>query len=555
MKEEYLGRPLPECRRPLFWDLLPWEKEAYNRRQRYAFPPSDLIGSLLHLYFAHVHPTIPILHRPSFMRFVAEGLHTENIAFGGTLLSVLAVASRYSDDPRVFVDGETSLSAGWKFYEQIQIPRKFFEPTIHEVQMYLLLSLYASGTSVPQASWLYLGLGVRCLQRRSDYRRKPDGQRSSPNDELWKRAFWSFVIFDRTTSAFLGQPMGMQLDDYDVEFPLEVDDEYWDQGLTQPSGQLSQLSYFLCHIRVCEILGDASRRLYGTKKSRILMGWDGPDWEQRAVAELDSTMNDFLDSIPSHLKWDPESPPHGLFFDQSVTLHVSYNFILIAIHRPYIQKMTTLAAPSLFICARAARAIINTTYIWLKTRQRLPQPCLTNPVFVSGIVLVLCMLGAKRSGLSANQEKDLAHIVTAMDILKVAESRSQSAGRLWEILRELCSLDGALPLNSSTNNKADLVPVTASPTTITESSVAYPADEHLPQPSQPFDFEHHPLPSDQSSGPRPGMSIEQLLADADPLDSMGSILDDEFMSMWMAAPTDVLTISHWDAYIENRNNN
>jgi hypothetical protein len=35
------------------------------------------------------------------------------------------------------------------------------------------------------------------------------------------------------------------------------------------------------------------------------------------------------------------------------------------------------------------------------------------------------------------------------------------------------------------------------------------------------------------------MSIEQLLAETDPLDSMDAIIDDELMSMWMAAPTNM----------------
>jgi hypothetical protein len=42
------------------------------------------------------------------------------------------------------------------------------------------------------------------------------------------------------------------------------------------------------------------RRLYGSKKSKIRMGWDGPDWEQCAVSELDSAMNDFVDTVPPH---------------------------------------------------------------------------------------------------------------------------------------------------------------------------------------------------------------------------------------------------------------
>jgi hypothetical protein len=52
------------------------------------------------------------------------------------------------------------------------------------------------------------------------------------------------------------------------------------------------LTYFVCHIRLCEILGSTLRRLYASNKSRMLMGLIGNDWEQRAVAELDSAMNE-----------------------------------------------------------------------------------------------------------------------------------------------------------------------------------------------------------------------------------------------------------------------
>jgi hypothetical protein len=46
-----------------------------------------------------------------------------------------------------------------------------------------------------------------------------------------------------------------------------------------------------------------------------------------------------------------------------------------------------------------------------------------NPVFIAGIILILNMLGTKPIGLSLDKNKDMAQVVTAMDILKFAESR------------------------------------------------------------------------------------------------------------------------------------
>ncbi|KAJ7206238.1 fungal-specific transcription factor domain-containing protein [Mycena haematopus] len=465
-KDKSLGRPsLKPSRRAFFWEVLPWEKKAYTQQPHYTYPDNDLIDSLLQHYFINIHPFCPILHRPSFERSVAEGLHLTNPQFGGTLLAVLAVASRYSNDPRVFVDGDSSLphSAGWNFANQIGIPRKLFEPSIYEVQMYCILIFYCFGLSEPQAAWMYLGIGIRFLQQRGEHRRKGESHKSSHENELWKRTFWSFVVMDRFLGNLYGRPMGLHPEEYDVDPPLDVDDEYWDQGFSQPPGKPSQLSYFIYSLRIQEITVDVMRRLYGSKKSKLLMGWDGHDWELRTVGELDSAVNNILECVPPHLRWNPEHPPHGTFFDQAAALHISCNYVRITIHRQYIQKAAGLAVPSLSICANAARTIIHTADSWLRKQQRLPAPHFVNPVFVSGIILVLNMLATKRAGIPLDpKSKDLPLVTTAMEILKFAEARLQPVGRLWELLQEIWSLDGSLPRAYPANGERrnDIVPGT-----------------------------------------------------------------------------------------------
>ncbi|KAJ7855898.1 fungal-specific transcription factor domain-containing protein [Mycena olivaceomarginata] len=569
-KDKYEGRP---SRRPLYWEMSPWEKEAHEiRTPRYVYPASDLIASLLHLYWVNVHPTIPILHRHSFDKSVREGLYEKDTAFGSALLAVLGLASRYSNDPRVLIDGH-SLSAGWKFVNQVRILR-LFEPTIYEIQAYCLMSYYALGGSVPQVAWVYIGLGMRFLQQRGEYGRKPKGHQSGPEDELWKRAFWSFAVLERMLCLILGHPMWLHVEHYNVDLPLQVDDEYWDQGFTQPPGKPSELSYFVWHLRLCEIVGDMTRRLYGSKKSKLLLGWDGPDWEQRIAAELDLAMSDFLESIPPHLRWDPVNPPQGIFFDQSATLHLTYNYVRIAIHRPFIHKATgelasQSARTSLSICTSAARAVLHIADAWLSKLQRIPLPSLINPVFISGIILVLNMIATKRAGLSIDE--DLVLVETAMEILKFTEYRLQTVGRLRDLLVELRALDDPLPPNTRVN------PVGASGTstpTVRDSfhsqlpaSTGYsdsvgaggPYASNVPdafysQLPAAAGYTSDVLASEQSQGLRQGGSVEQLIADTK-LYSMDGILDDELLSVWMTAPTDMSNIHHWDAYLENRNIN
>ncbi|KAF7321767.1 Zn(2)-C6 fungal-type domain-containing protein [Mycena kentingensis (nom. inval.)] len=619
VKEEYLGRPIvTQFRRPEFWNQRPWEISANDQRPQYVFPDQQLMNDLIKLYFDNVQPCFPLLHRPTFERSVAKHLHISDHRFGGLVLSVLAVASRFSDDPRVFVpEAKSTLSSGWNFFKQVQIVRKslFDEPSLYEVQNYCLVSLYTLGTSSPQSSWLYVGLGIRFIQERGEHRKKRDGAKPNAETELWKRAFWCLLTLDRTVSSFLGRPSAIHAEDYDVELPLEVDDDYWDHpdpnlAFKQPAGQPSLMTYFICNIRLCEILGSTLRRLYASNKSRILMGLTGRDWEQRAVAELDSAMNEFLGSVPEHLRWDANRT--GVFFDQSATLHTMYYWLQITIHRPYILAPTTLAFPSLAICTSAARSAIHVVDVWLTKMQRVALPAVQTSVFISGVILLLNLFGVKRAGLPIDVGKELAHVSTSMRILKFMETRWQTAGRLWELLQELQAWDGPPPPQRSNNAQApprddmvsaDMCPIMrqqleqalAAEKSVFSNAEGIPTPETTPKPAeavasdntngsfdQPMDVWSDPLlsmsganqaalnTSGSTNVPRPELTIEQLLATtatAQAFPNLGSeneqwtdtalasmMVDDDLMAMWGAAPTGLGNWADWDDYLENRTN-
>ncbi|KAF8206895.1 fungal-specific transcription factor domain-containing protein [Mycena galopus ATCC 62051] len=451
VKEAYLGRPIvTEFRRRESWFMQPWEV-AHEEKPRYVFPERDLIASLVNLYFIYVHPTMPpILHRPSFEQSVAQGHHLHDQHFGALLLAVLAIASRYSDDPRVFVPGSnSSTSCGWQFFNQVQVIRKSLiqVASIYEVQLYCLISVYTLGTSSPQAAWLYVGLGMRFIQERGAHRRKREGHKITAEDELWKRAFWCLLSLERTVCAWLGRPSALHLEEYDVELPLEVDDEYWEhpdpeQAFKQPPGKPSLISYFICHIRLSEILGLTLRGMYASNKSRLLQGLVGDEWEQRVIAELDSAMDEFLASVPDHLRWDPNRPA-GVFFDQSTALQAAYYGLQITIHRSYIRKPTILALPSLNKCTSAARSLIHVVDLWWHRTQRIILVHLNTSIFIAGVILLINLYGVKRAGLPIDVAKELAHVSAAMRILEFNETRFQAAGRLWDMLQQLNSWDGA----------------------------------------------------------------------------------------------------------------
>ena len=114
---------------------------------RFQFPPDDFMPCLIDLYFEQINLFFPLLHRPTFERSVAEGLHHTDYWFGALLLLVCAIGSQYTDDSRVLWEGEVDYrSSGWRWFQQVQLTRQNIPgpPNIYNLQLHCVSSAMAS---------------------------------------------------------------------------------------------------------------------------------------------------------------------------------------------------------------------------------------------------------------------------------------------------------------------------------------------------------------------------------------------------------------------------
>lgn len=461
-------RRMAPCKRPEYWRAHSWVMESLeNPKPHTNFPPEDLMMHLIDRYFTRMDILIPLLHRPTFEKGIADGLHKHDEGFGSTVLLVCALGSRWTDDPRVILPGTNSgHSAGWEWFRQVQWVRRSLlsPPRLYDLQICCLTAMFLHGSSTPQSSWTVIGTGIRLAQDVGAHRRKVyNHNKRTVEDELWKRAFWVLVCLDRYISSALGRPCAIHDEDFDVEMPIEVDDEYWihpdlEQAFKQPPGKPSNATYFNCLLRLNQILAFALRTIYSINKSKAMLGFVGPQWEQHIVAELDSALNKWIDSVPDHLRWDPNRE-NEVYFTQSAMLYASYYHLQIIVHRPFIptpRKPSPLSFPSLAICTNAARSCIRVLDAQCK---RTGHPSVNNmmALFASAIVLLLSIWGGKKAGLVVDADKGMEDVHKAMRMLRTLETKWHVAGRIWDIMYELASA-GDLPLprpSPPANNKRD----------------------------------------------------------------------------------------------------
>ncbi|KAF5338524.1 hypothetical protein D9611_013298 [Ephemerocybe angulata] len=454
LREEFTGeglayvKPSLPMQRPEFWDVPKWmtyNPEIDEEERNYVFPDDDLYPSLIDAYFSRINPFHPLLHQPTFEAQVASGLHRRDSMFAKVFLLVCAHGARFSDDPRVLAEGTTSArSSGWKWFEQVNIMRRnlFNRTVLHELQMHArsfliaglqLYVLYAGSSEMPQGVWAQIGMALRLSQEVGGHRRRRNKDSGLPTaeDELWKRAFWVILSMDRWISQFSGRPCGLQDEDFDLDLPLEVDDEYWESGFSQPEGQPSSMAYFNSYLSLMDILAYAMRLIYSTKRSKFARKGSERS-EQETIAELDAAMNSWMDSVPEHLRWNAQhkSP---LFIKQSSALHATYYWLQIFIHRPFIpspRNPTSGAFPSLAICTNAARSACHVLETFHKL-DTLPHQPFQAIIFSAAAILLLNIWSGKRSGFAPNPRRELEDVQRCMDMLRASETR--------DLLNELAS--------------------------------------------------------------------------------------------------------------------
>nr|GAT58162.1 predicted protein [Mycena chlorophos] len=425
--------PQIQWARPQFWSIKPWEitPEIYVPQ---IFPEPDLLDAFIKLFFLHVNPLVFVLHAPTFHRAVAAGLHLVDQDFGSVVLVVCAVGAKLSDDPRALLEGTSDpLSAGWRWWSQVRpIPASFAQSaTLHQLQVIALTALYLGSSSTPESCWSTIGAGLRMATDVGAHRR----MRSSGDtiqSEMYKRVFWILLLSDAIMSTLLGRPRGAPWQDVDLDYPTPLEGE---DVICRP--------YAACLIKLLQIQTRVQDIIYTTK-----------DWHRRheMVAELDSALNQWADSIPEELRWDPNQP-NPMRLNQSANLYTTYYHTQIQLHRPFIQpkdpSSSATSFPSLAICWNAARSCGHVMEMQCKNGPGLVwSPHISSAMFDSATVLLM-------SGFHRSRPTTDENVLRCLSVLRVYESRFQTAGRLVDILEGMLEVGKMSPSLKRGRNTED----------------------------------------------------------------------------------------------------
>ncbi|KAF6744137.1 fungal-specific transcription factor domain-containing protein [Ephemerocybe angulata] len=429
---------LAKNKRPEFWTVRPWEVIPDPEYPPYVFPEPDLLCHLVEEYFTKSNPMFPLLNRSIFENGVRAGLHLVDDEFGGIVLGVCAVAALYSRDPRILLDvPHAEQSAGFKYYRQLRLSRDSFlrAPTLQELQTHTATATFLRASSRLDKCWHLLGVTLRAVQEIGLNRKQKNDKRSVAQSELCKRVFFCLWSMEQFVGAALGRPSCMRRADYGIDRPIECDDEFWENenpelAFKQPPGRHSEVTFFNRLLDLLDIFDGVQAAIYSVQKPISPKGFSTEEWNERQLAEFDSELNNWYENLPEFLRWDPDAP-NSAFFNQSAKLYISFYWVKILMHRPFIalKNKVTKTFSSMAICTNSARAIIR--IMTIQNQKGVPLPLLGISLNLSATVLLVNMWKERKSGNPIDEEREIDYIIKCIKILRSYDRCWQFTGRCW----------------------------------------------------------------------------------------------------------------------------
>ncbi|KAJ2327284.1 hypothetical protein IWW51_001839 [Coemansia sp. RSA 2702] len=285
----------------------------------------DLVSHLVAVYFKYGHATETGMYPAELYR---ERLQRAQVS-EPFLLSTLAVASRFSDDPRV--QREPTYLAGYEFFERVTRGRMMDVLERDSVENMLTLNnlaVFAVGLPVANRGWYFSGLALRMatqmsLQKVDAPGRMPGASMmSGPGLESARRAFWTTLLLEALASFASGEPPPITSQDIHVAEPYDEPAALGGDAQAGVSVHIVQLAKLL--IRVARLNGNRHPESAQFSPEYAALHAEMVAWFHALPDSMQVRASTARDEIARHPRQ----------FAAKMFVHCHYHAAIIALHQP-----------------------------------------------------------------------------------------------------------------------------------------------------------------------------------------------------------------------------
>lgn len=293
----------------------------------YELPAKQLADSLLDAYFARVHRLYPFVHEPTF-RLDYERIYLlqdpESLAESRPVSIALLymVFAHGAEFCRSLTEIEAvSMAADFVGKaKRIVFAQIFRQESLELVQSLLMMCQYLQSTLELNQCWSLVGLMTRTAISLGLHFNPPASESlTTVEKEVRKRVWWGCFMIDRTLSMKLGRPPSiLSATAFDVDLPLNVDDQYISQDLVtprQPDYRPSLMLFFTHTIQQGRLIEKVLHELYRpnntTAKDAAKRHPEQSDLNSHVIGQtviLDGEHLSWWNNAPAHLREKPDIP-------------------------------------------------------------------------------------------------------------------------------------------------------------------------------------------------------------------------------------------------------
>ena len=282
-------------------------------------------------------------------------------------------------------------------------PQLMIGNTLEDMQAMAMISAHTRTFPKPEVGWIAFSATFNRLIQ-LDYHRSASSeqswvaQKSFLELEMRKRVFWSVLVLGASANGKLGRPMPMRWEDFDVEFPLAVNDEQLtptgrDESQKGPCHFLPAIESF----RIEPIFADLYNTLYALRKL--------PQNPERFLEKAESRLQDWWDTRHPDLSEDSSNPLMRVLSQSLRSWTMEYRILL------YHPSLSLSESPSfnemhLRKCMEAAKGLLGIVTV-LKNYKTMDTTWYTCAMYILAIQTTLYGYHQFRNELTSEKLKAL----------------------------------------------------------------------------------------------------------------------------------------------------
>ncbi|KAL4985608.1 fungal-specific transcription factor domain-containing protein [Aspergillus falconensis] len=316
-----------------------------------ALPSTEIIYSLLEDYFDAVHWFSLAIYEPTFRRnlnSIADGLaYSSQKPFLILLAVVLGMGAWYRSqkEPRELTDNDDWRRMSTELLKLVEshLIELMDQPSVTAAQVLILFGSYCVYHGRPNLSFSILGATIRISQA-VGLHREPSRGTFEDNEER-KRVWWTIYTWDRFASITYGRPLGINDRDCNISSPADTwENPYFVAPLAEQGHTICYSAYQRELNRLYLMASSALEVIFGSRTSGSSKDLAG-DAYHALVKEATRKLHRWRDELPDNLTlnleedFQPDNGPsaraHAL---QSLSLQLTYDNILIVLHRPLLAR-------------------------------------------------------------------------------------------------------------------------------------------------------------------------------------------------------------------------